>query len=122
MKDQTHGFYEGQVVRFTEKFRLFTGSVEDWQWTNIKKGSKATVARTGYGFAPWAIDWRETQCWLKIDYIDGYREFQVPMSVLEPDNALERIAMAITEQPVDPLVEMVRSARSDNRAKGRRPR
>ena len=108
---QTHGFYEGQVVVFTEKFKLFTGTVENWTWTNIKKGSKATVASTHYGLCPWHDNWQEKECTLKIDYIDGYREFRVPMSVLEPENALERIAMAVTDQPVDPLVEALRAFR-----------
>ena len=122
MKEQTHGFYQGQVVVFTEKFKLFTGTVEAWKWRNIKKGSKAIVSRTSYGLAPWTRDWRETDCVLKIDYIDGYREFQVPMSVLEPENALERMALAVTDQPVDPLVEILRSVRSNIKPKGRRPR
>jgi hypothetical protein len=122
---QTHGFYSGQVVVFLESFKLFIGSVENWKWKKIKKGSKATVASTHYGLCPWHDDWAEKECALKIDYIDGYREFRVPMDVLEPENTLERMAMALTERPVDPLVEAVKAFRDDQigtKPKGRRPR
>jgi hypothetical protein len=102
---------KGDAVVFLEDYKLSLGN---WHYAEIKKGTKATVVDTTYGWAPWNNDWKHELCNLMIPSADPtwpdrvYKQIQ--MSFVCCDNPMDRMIEAMTrEGRLTPLEKAARA-------------